>query len=77
MSNYKKWVNDDINKMVQNWNNEEEIFRTKIRLENNKFKTWKVKKIRRRKIIINGNDFEYKLGVYIDKKYKEKFYVLS
>ncbi|MCU9936207.1 hypothetical protein ONA23_06095 [Mycoplasmopsis cynos] len=41
MSNYKKWVNDDINKMVQNWNNEEEIFRTKIRLENNKFKTFK------------------------------------
>ncbi|UWV82734.1 hypothetical protein [Mycoplasmopsis cynos] len=45
MSNYKKWVNDDINKMVQNWNNEEEIFRTKIRLENNKFKTFeKLKK---------------------------------
>ncbi|WAM06192.1 hypothetical protein ONA23_04095 [Mycoplasmopsis cynos] len=45
MSNYKKWVNDDINKMVQNWNNEEEIFRTKIRLENNKFKKFeKLKK---------------------------------
>ncbi|WP_322959031.1 hypothetical protein RRG53_03360 [Mycoplasmopsis cynos] len=73
MSNYKKWVNDDINKMVQNWNNEEEIFRTKIRLENNKFKTWKVKKIRRRKIIINGNDFEYKLGVYIDKNTRKSF----
>ncbi|VEU63544.1 hypothetical protein [Mycoplasmopsis bovirhinis] len=69
MSKFENWVEIDNQKMIKNWNDEEYIFRSKIRLEKNEFKNWKVKKIKRRKIIINGDVFEYKFGVYTDKSF--------
>ena len=54
-------------------NEEEIIFRTKIRLENDEYKDWIVSEKRIKTIIINGEKFSINLTQYLDKKTNRKF----
>lgn len=54
-------------------NEEEDIFRTKIRLENDEYKDWIVSEKRIKTIIINGEKFSINLTQYLDKTTNKKF----
>ena len=54
-------------------NEEEVIFRTKIRLENDEYKDWIISEKRSKTIIINGEKFLINLTQYLDKKTNKKF----
>ena len=54
-------------------NEEEVIFRTKIRFENCEYKDWIVSEKRSKTIIINGEKFSINLTQYLDKTTNKKF----
>ncbi|WP_322935071.1 hypothetical protein RRG40_02500 [Mycoplasmopsis felis] len=58
---------------INQWNKEEEYFRKVILKQNKKYIHWRKQYIRLRKIIISGKVYQYKLGVYLDKKTGKKF----
>ena len=59
--------------IVTKLNEEEDIFRTKIRLENDEYKDWIVSEKRSKAIIINGEKFSINLTQYLDKTTNKKF----
>lgn len=54
-------------------NEEEVIFRTKIRFENCEYKDWIISEKRSKTIIINGEKFSINLTQYLDKTTNKKF----
>ncbi|WP_373440589.1 Mbov_0401 family ICE element transposase-like protein [Metamycoplasma equirhinis] len=59
--------------IIEKLNDEEEIFRTKTRLENEEYKDWIVSDRRIKTIIIDGEIYTINLTQYLDKKTGKKF----